>query len=176
MPSEKRVVLSRQQIWYPCLVGTLSKMLHKYAEFEGKVNPDLGDRGGEDLDPWDQVESTCTEYAVAWFLRRNFPGDYWSKKKTIDIPPDIEVRWTKHAENGHLLIYRKDEPSTKVVMVTGKIPEYFLHGWITVEEGRKVGTYGPLRPDGRPCWQVPRTALRPIEELIIGPAEGPPRV
>lgn len=161
-----RVVLSRQQIWHPCLVGCLSKMLHKYAEFEGKVSSDLGDRGGEDLDPWDQVESSITEYAAAHFLHRNWPGDYWSKKKTVDIPPDIEVRWTKHA-NGHLLIYEKDPPEFKVVLVTGKLPEYFIHGYTTVEEGKKAGAYGRLRDDRPPCWKVPRAALRPIEELVI---------
>ena len=165
-PEPALVVLTRQQIWYPCLVGTLSKMLHKYAEWEGKVHSDLGDRGGEDLDPWDQVESACTEYAVAHFLNRRFPGDYWSKTKTVDIPPDIEVRWTKHA-NGHLLIYEKDPPEFKVVLVTGKMPAYLIHGWTTVEVGKQLGTYGRLREDRPPCWKVPRSALLPIEELVV---------
>jgi len=149
------------------MVGAMRKALHRLAAYEGQKKPnDNEQRSGPDIDPWNEVESACAEYSVSFKTHRHWLADFSSKKKTVDIAPDIEVRFTKYA-NGHLLIYDEDLDDCRYVLVTGALPEYSIRGWLLGKDCKLVEYYAPLTPDRPPVFKVPQSALRPIEELIL---------
>jgi hypothetical protein len=167
----ERVLLQRTNVWYPCFVGVMRKAMHLIAEHEGNKRSYDPVRDGPVDNAWYEIEAACAEYAVAATIQRFWPGDFRSKTKTVDIPPDIEVRWTRHV-NGHLLLCDDDIVTSKYVMVSGALPEYFIHGWILGSDGMKQEYYKRPREDRTPRFMVPQSALHPIAELAGEVADG----
>jgi hypothetical protein len=154
------VVLSRAALEWPVRVGAMRKAMHQCAAYEGAKRPDENqERGGEDLDPWDEVQAACAEFAAAEALGRVWAGDIYKRKKTIDIPPDIEVRWTKHEDDGHLLVYNEDDATRRYVLVTGYLPAFRVHGWIDGNDAKRPEFLRPLRRGRPPGYFVPRERL-----------------
>lgn len=162
-PEPYPLILDRWDLSVAVPVGAKRKAFHILAHYLGAFDPNMP-RNDLDADPWDTVISACTEYGVAKVLGKFWPGDYWTRKKTVDIPPDIEVRYTRH-ENGHLLFYDNDDPAHKYVLVTGKIPAFMIHGWFPGADGLKPETIKELKPGWSPH-AVPIRQLRPFKELL----------
>ena len=161
------VELCRAELWHACDVGTKRKAMHRVALAKGEKRPDRNEqRGGVEKDPWHEVESACAEYATAKYLRRWWPGNWWSVGKTVDIPPDIEVRWTEYEATGRLLVYDQDNPLYRYVLVTGTMPSYRLIGWIYGRDAMDPRFRGRLKPDRPEMQIVPREELLPVTELM----------
>jgi hypothetical protein len=165
------IVLNRYQIRRGCEVGVMRRAMHFVAEHEKKKRPDRNDqRQGKETCPWNAVVAAVAEYAVSIVIEGHWVGDYWSKTKTVDILPDIEVRWTCH-EDGCLLVYDDDDPNSRYVLVRGKIPCFEIIGWIHGYDAMKEEYRGKLpgRDDRPEMYRVPDEALHAIEELVVHP-------
>ena len=145
----------------------MRKAMHMSAEYEDAKRPaDNGERSGEDLDRWNEVTAACAEFSVARTIGRFWTAAIYAKNKTVDILPDIEVRYSQHV-NGHLLLYRSDQPERRYVFVTGSIPVFDIHGWMYGNEGMLSKYERDLRP-GRPAvYFVPREVLKDIRLLEV---------
>ena len=101
----------------------------------------------------------------------------WPMELTVDTyrsasdvkGKEIEVR-TRRRHDWELQI-RKDDRDGIFVLVTCDtmnevVPKSFrVHGWITKEEGMKVGRWEDLGGYGKPCWLVSQNKLKPMEDL-----------
>lgn len=156
MSEENRVELSKVELLHACAVGVYRRAMHMYALAKGEIDPS-GRAGAPE--PWHEIEGAVGEYVVAKFLNINWPGDWWTRKRTADLLPDIEVRWTKY-NDGHLLIKDGDPITNRYVLVVGAIPTYYVVGWVYGNEGTKQEYYRPIKPGAEPCFCVPQDALR----------------
>lgn len=84
-----------------------------------------------------------------------------------DIGLGHQVRHTTH-QNGCLILHPEDHPTDCFFLVIGQFPVYRLAGWIIAEEGQRKIYWRELRP-GRPCYAVPQSVLRPVDEFSTAP-------
>jgi hypothetical protein len=117
---------------------------------------------------WDQcIRGALGELAACKALGVFWDGSVNTYRKKPDIPPNIQVR-TRPADEPRLqydLIVRKsDKDSDAFVLVAGQRDTFVVRGWIS---GKDAKSPDFLRNyDGHEeAWFVPRSALRPIEEL-----------
>ena len=117
---------------------------------------------GYDGEGWSEhIEGACGEMAVAKFL-----GVYWDGSvntwKANDLP-GLQIR-TRSRHDYDLIVRPGDDDQAVWVLVTGRCPEYRVHGWITGSEAKRaewLRNYG-----GRPAaYFVPAWQLRGIEEI-----------
>lgn len=124
--------------------------------------------GSPNKDRWGiDIESAIAEMLVA----REF-NQYWhtvGEGNIQQLPGDagfLQVRWTSH-KNGHLLMHQRDKDDVPYILVIGSYPEYVIQGWVMGKEGKQAKYWqGPnsiLVP--RPCYCIPQSELRPIDEL-----------
>lgn len=110
------------------------------------------------------VEGACGEVAVAKLL-----GKYWGGSvNTFKAGGDLDsTGWEVRTRSSHSydLIIRDDDADDRVyILVTGKAPQYQVHGWIKAADGkqqqwrRNHGGYGA-------AFFVPKSALRQLGEL-----------
>jgi hypothetical protein len=149
------VTLSRSEALQAAYAG-VHRMLR--AIFRGR-QPRHGRGSG---DEWhDDVQACAAEMAVAKALDR-----FWSDSPAPDYGGDVGELHVRHTtrEDGRLILRPSDPDEGTFVLVTGSIPAFRVVGWITGRDG-KAGEPHDI-PNGRPpCWMVPQSELRPIEEL-----------
>jgi hypothetical protein len=108
------------------------------------------------------VEGACGEVAFAKAMNFYYSGSVNTFKKGGDVGR-IQVR-TRSRHDYDLLIRNNDNDSSVFVLVTGKIPEYIVHGWIYAKECKKkeyLKDYG-----NRPAaYFVPKSILKPLNTL-----------
>ena len=103
------------------------------------------------------IEGACGELAVAKFAGLFWSGSVDTFRAVPDLGDAIEVR-TRSNHNYDLIIRRADDPAKQYVHVTGQVPEFRIHGWITGGDARRdefLRTYGGREP----AWFVPASAL-----------------
>jgi hypothetical protein len=105
------------------------------------------------------IEAAHAELAVAKTL-----GIYWGFGVNTFHVPDIEntnleVRWSSRKD----LKIRPDDTGI-VVSVSGRCPDYTIHGWIHAEDGKKDEYRFSQHP---PCFFVPHANLNPLSELKL---------
>lgn len=108
------------------------------------------------------VSSCMAEMAVAKAL-----GLYWSGEignyKARDVGGLVDVRSSRRASN-HLILHDDDPDDVPFVSVSVAEPEFTLHGWVLARDGKRKEFW---RTDtGRAAYFVPRSALRPMDELM----------
>lgn len=127
------------------------------------IKAGLRDAYGCKSDGWSEhIEGACGEMAVAKHL-----GIYWDGSVNTfsrDDLPVCQVR-TRSDHSYDLIIRPQDKDESRFVLVTGKCPQYIVHGWIKAAEGKKPEF---LREHGgRPAaYFVPKDILSPIETLL----------
>lgn len=109
------------------------------------------------------IEGACGEVAAARVLSL-----FWSPTVNTfsapDISHNIQIR-TRSSHTYDLIVRRKDNPNNLYVHVTGKAPEFLIHGYILGAKARR--DEWEQRYGGRPpAWFVPRTALKAIDGLM----------
>lgn len=127
------------------------------------------DQHGFTGDGWSEhIEGACGELAVAKALGRYWDGSI--NTFTGDDLPGLQVR-TRSSHHYDLLVRPQDKDMTIWVHVTGRCPNYVVHGWLTSHDAKQpvyLKSYGN-RP---PAYFVPATALRPLSELSRHAATG----
>lgn len=120
---------------------------------------------GFDGDDWGiHIEGACGEIAAAKAMNRYWSASVNTFKNGGDVG-QIQVR-TRSRADYDLLIRDNDRDGDVFVLVTGKIPNFCVRGWIVGLDGKKdVWRKGH---GGRPpAWFVPQSALQPIEALEL---------
>lgn len=84
-----------------------------------------------------------------------------------DVVPGLEVRSTRH-HSGNVILHPRD-PDDRVYVGVRTAPAnqhgyVELTGWIVARDGKQERWWPGRNPD-RPCFMVPGSALRPMEEL-----------
>lgn len=151
--------------WYEVAMGSEIGRLRQVVS----IAKGLPDNHGFQGCGWSvHIEGACAELAVAKAL-----GVYWNGSVNNFGGPDlfhpikgnIQVRLA--GSHGQLIVRPGDSPSDIWVLVTGKSPNYVVHGWILGKDAKRpewLKDYGG-RP---PAYFVPPTALNPIESLKGG--------
>lgn len=119
--------------------------------------------GIKDQHQWGaHIEGCMGEYVVAKAL-----GMYWSgnmgKLSMADVG-DLQVR-TGASHNFRLILHPKDNDQDYFILVTGVNGQYVIQGWCTGEDGKKPEYWQDPSKANRPAYFVPKSVLRPIEEL-----------
>lgn len=130
----------------------------------GALNEGKRDKHGATADKaWSMhIEGAAGELAAAKALGIYWPATVGTYRDAPDLA-NLEVR--TRSRHDYDLIIREDDPDETIyVLVTGRCPEFQVHGWLYAGEGKQeqwLQTYG----NRRPAWFVPQGALRPIEHL-----------
>lgn len=164
-PDPRAFILCKQDLGWAVAVGSQRKAFQYNAHFFGEIEQNRSGRPRMDLgaDPWNSPLSACCELGVARELGLNWEGDSLSHKHTVDVPPDIEVRYSVYRDL--LRLYTNDDPRSKYVLVRGKIPQFRILGWIQGKDGM-LPKYIDREPNAvAHSYLVPLSHLRPFEEL-----------
>lgn len=108
------------------------------------------------------IDGACGEVAFAKAMNFYYSGSVNTYKKGGDVGR-IQVR-TSSKHSYDMIIRKYDSDSAAFALVTGKIPEYQVHGWIIAKDAKKpeyLKDYGN-RP---PAYFVPKHILRPLKDL-----------
>lgn len=115
---------------------------------------------------WNEhIEGACAELSVAKAL-----GIYWNGSVNNFGGPDlihpikgnIQVRLA--GNHGHLIVRPGDSITDIWVLVTGKAPNYVIHGWILGANAKKPEYLKDW--SGRPpAYFVPPSSLSPLDSL-----------
>ena len=118
---------------------------------------------GFEGDDWGiHIEGACGEIAAAKAMDR-----YWSASvNTFKVGGDVgqvQVR-TRSRHDYELLIRENDRDEDVFVLVTGKIPDFYVRGWIVGRDGKR-DEWRKAHGGRPPAWFVPHDALHPIKQL-----------
>jgi hypothetical protein len=114
---------------------------------------------------WDpNLEGACGELAAAKAL-----GLYWDGSINTWKQPDVGNLHVRTMGKHHydLLIRPGDDDEGLFVLVTGKCPEFRVHGWI---RGRDAKNQDWIKNHGNrsPAYFVPQSMLAPLSDLEKG--------
>ena len=153
--SEVIVQLNWAQIYSGAIVG----IMRQVQNIDFKSRDRYGRSNGADWQ--DGIESCLAEMAVA-----NYLGLYWDGNIGNYNAPDVGPYQVRHTSwpNGCLLLHKQDKDEEACVLAIGKNGHYRLAGWAWIGEMKK-DEYWMDKGNGRPCYFVPQTDLRPMAEL-----------
>ena len=145
-----RVTLSRYELQMAAFVGTQRQLAAIVAN-----RPDR--HGISQGDGWRaHIEGACGEVAVAKFL-----GYYWDGSvDTFRSIPDLagaEVR-TRSSHEYDLLIRKDDDPEKVYILVTGRAPTFWVHGWLRGKDAQRE-QWWKNHGNREWAWFVPSSAL-----------------
>jgi hypothetical protein len=147
--------------WYEAAMASNIGLLRQLSSIKtGRV-----DQHGFNGIGWDvHIEGACGELAVAKLLSCYWDGSV-DTFKTPDISGNLQVR-TRSNHTFDLLVRPNDNPLDIYCLVTGKCPEFRVHGWIQGLHAQKPEW--KKNHGGRPpAWFVPQTALNPMSNLLV---------
>lgn len=124
----------------------------------------LPDRHGYEGDGWGvHIEGACGELAFA-----KAAGLYWNGSvNTFKVGGDvsgIEVR-TRSRHDYELLIRPNDHDDAAYVLVTGKVPDFRVHGWLSGREAKQHSEWLQRHGNRPGAYFVPHDALHGLAEL-----------
>jgi hypothetical protein len=103
--------------------------------------------------PWDiHIEGAAAEAAYSKLVDKFWTGSV-NTFKAADVGDYVQVRHSKH-ENRRLIVRPGDNDDHYFVFVTGKIPNFKVHGWI-LGRNAKDKQYWDTPNGGSPCYMVP---------------------
>lgn len=112
------------------------------------------------------------ETAVAHYmgLERCLFSHQEARPGSSDLPGGIEVK-TRSKHGYDLLVQINDDPDKTFVLVTHQDNTTRIIGWLKGHEAMKREYIREL-VRGRPCYVVPQSKLRPLDQLWQSPAAG----
>lgn len=145
--------------WKGCL-RQLNAMSKKLRDNHG-LKPDT-------VNGWSEhIEGFAGELAVAIALGLPRPDVEREAFRTAhDVGGLVDVR-TRSKHWYDLPLYEKDPHDRIFILVTGRIPNFRLRGWILARDGKREEFYKKLNNDRPPGWFVPASNLRPMSELVL---------
>jgi hypothetical protein len=81
----------------------------------------------------------------------------------VYIPRDFASSFADR--KGHLLVYRNDSDDAVLVLVVGTYPRFWLIGWTTAANAKRVGTWKDTAKT--PCYWVHQSDLREISAATV---------
>lgn len=105
------------------------------------------------------INGAAGEMAAAKCLGAYWPPSIDTFHTLADIPPDWEVR-TRSGRWDDLCITPSDDDAARVILVTGKLPDYQIHGWIRAGDGKQDQWLG--RSGRGQVYYVPASFLHPM--------------
>jgi hypothetical protein len=151
------VLLNPHELYLAAMVGVQRQI--------AALRRNLPDRHGYDgHDGWTvHIEGACGELAVARVC-----GQYWGGSiNTFHSKADVgKVEVRTRSEHHYELLVRKDDPDDRnFVLVTGRSPEFQVHGWFPSRDAKRnqwLATHG-----NRPAaYFVPTPMLKSIFDLF----------
>lgn len=113
--------------------------------------------GYNGADNWTaNIEAAGAEATVAKYLDR-----YWSDSAEPDASGDVgtdEVRWTPTPDR-RLIVHPTDRDDARIWLVTGELPRFTIHGWISGADAKNPAYWDDPTGRGRPAFFVPRDVL-----------------
>ena len=112
------------------------------------------------------IDGAIGELVVAKLLDRFWSGegDYAPGKTDV---AGLEVR--TRSRHDYELPIRPDDLEHKAdkpfVLVTGKAPDYLIHGWLRAGDARRDEWWHDYGGRGAPAYWVPQSALHPLRQL-----------
>ena len=154
----RQITLTWPEVQQAAIVGVLRQSSNLEGKLEHKYNADP-DRG------WDyHITGALGELAVA----KSF-GIFWSGSIDNFLAADVghlQVRATPGDRN-RLTLHPKDGDGQRWILVTGRPPQYTIHGWVFGHEGKRQEYWEDPTRKNRPCYFVPQHVLRDIETVLI---------
>lgn len=94
--------------------------------------------------------------------------------KQGDIGPGLQVRHTYRETDGRLILHLPEYDAGDHVffLVTGRMPTFRVHGWITAQEGRLFASWENHTPppkDPRWCYYLARHHLYSMSDFALPP-------
>ncbi len=131
------------------------------------LRAELQDKYGFDGDGWGvHIEGACAEIAVAKALSVYWEPTVNTFRSGGDIGNNIQVR-CRSTDDYDLLIRQNDKDEQIFILITGKIPEFCVRGWIIAGEAKRHPEWIREHGGRPPAWFVPQEALSPITDLKI---------
>ena len=107
------------------------------------------------------AESLGSELVVARYFGLDFDINMNKGKHMADVGKGLEVKWTSYI-NGSLIIYPNDRIDDVAILVVGRSPEYYLAGWLPVENAMQK----KFKNSQQDSYWVNQDDLRPIGDLV----------
>lgn len=107
---------------------------------------------------WDvHIEGAAAELAFC-----KFRGRYWNAPvnnfKEADVGQNVQVRATKY-NNGSLIVRKGDNDDHYYILLTGRVPNFRVVGWITGAEAKNPDWLETKGNSREPAYFVPQSAL-----------------
>lgn len=121
-------------LWYEVAMGSEVGRLRQV----GSIAKGASDAHGFSGAGWNEhIEGACGELAVAKAL-----GVYWGGHVNNFTGPDLvhprgNIQVRTAGAHGHLIVRPGDSATDIWVLVTGKAPNYVIHGWILGADAKK---------------------------------------
>tara|TARA_Y100000310_G_scaffold130328_2_gene129520 strand:+ start:3873 stop:4388 length:516 start_codon:yes stop_codon:yes gene_type:complete len=113
---------------------------------------------------WDMdVEGAAAELAFCKDRGVYWPGSLDSFKAP-DAGGKFQIRQSKY-KTGKLIVRPKDRPGDTYVLVTGRIPTFYVCGYIDGVSAMQEGFWQDLKNGRPPMWFVPQRALHKFPPL-----------
>lgn len=122
---------------------TESRRLHIYNDSPTTLEHDVEGAGGE--------LAYCRWRGIEWPASVNTFA-------MADCGRATQVRTTKYL-NGSLWMGKDDNPDHYWVLVVGRMPTYYVRGWLKGHDIRRIGWWGSKNPKRKPCWWVTQDQL-----------------
>jgi len=155
------VHLTYYEVWLAASVGVSRQLQNIRVQRTGRYGAD-----NDTTSAWQHhIEGCLGELATAKAY-----GLYWSGSvgdlRAADAGP-LQVRATRY-RNGRLIVHPApaDSPDHAFVLVVGTPLRLTLAGWVWGHEAQRDEHWGELQR-GRPAFNVPQDALRPMHTLQI---------
>lgn len=117
------------------------------------------------------IQGAEAELAVAKAFKLPWDGMFLALERWFDWRDaghdvsGLEVRSTRH-ERGRLILHPTDKDDSPYILVLAHLrPIYVLAGWNFGREGKNPEFWEDVGY-GRPCYYLPQSELRPMDELL----------
>jgi hypothetical protein len=147
--------LDWMEIFAAAMIGVMRQIKHRSKGDKHRWNASLA--GGWERD----IEGACAEKYAAKKL-----GAYWfdGTNGRSDVGPH-QIRHTALSD-GRLMLHPEDRDEEAFILVVGRAPAFELVGWCFGHEGKRQDYWADPTNSKRPAFFVPRSVLRPIDELF----------
>ena len=161
MPPDLAIKLDWSELTIAANVGVLRQITNSWGK----------SKCGAISNPWAiHIEGAAAECAVSKALNL-----YWNiggkSNKYAGAVGGHEVRYT-HRDSGGLVVYAKNDPARKYILVTGTAPEYIIRGWISGHDAQRAEYWQTSLKI--PAHLVPQEALSDVRDLVDHPIGHPP--
>ena len=131
-------------------------------------------RNGQPQDErmWDNhIQGALAEQAVAKKFNKPWNHGVNTFREVEDVD-NVGVRWTGQY-SGPLYLRDWDKDKGIMVLIVGGPEEYSIRGWISVKDGKRLGTWRQPDPSRPGCWCVSQNLLNKLPHFDENKLDAP---